>query len=155
MAKTLRALRGERHRSKLIDNLMFGPYAKRFPGEERAFCWLNSDQEAVRRYEDDPACGYVFTINGHIALMNLMARAYAKDGWKVGKPELPILFISGGDDPCMVDVERLGAAAAHMKNVGYENVEMKVYEKLRHEILLEPERERVWADVLAFLNRLS
>ncbi|MEA4897078.1 alpha/beta fold hydrolase [Bacillota bacterium Meth-B3] len=153
LVKVLKWLRGERHRSALMDKLTNGPFRRQMPALSGAFGWLNSDPEAVAAYERDEKCGFNFTLNGYEALMGLMKAAYARDGWALRKPELPILFISGADDPCMIDRARLDAAVGRMREVGYTGVSLHVYEGMRHEILLEPGRAQVYADVIAFLDR--
>lgn len=147
----LGALRGDRHRSKLFDRMSSGSFARAF-AEGSAFAWLNSDAEAVRLYEADEKCGFLFTIKGYRALLDLMSAAYARDGWALGNKGLPILFISGADDPCMISREKLDAAVSHMKEHGYTDVTLKTYEGMRHEILLEPGRAIVFADVIHFLD---
>ena len=153
LVRVLKWLRGERHRSALMDQLTNGPFRKQLPALSGAFGWLNSDPEAVAAYERDEQCGFNFTLNGYEALMKLLRAAYARDGWALRKPELPILFISGADDPCMIDRTRLDAAVRRMREVGYTSVSLHVYEGMRHEILLEPGRAQVYADVVAFLDR--
>ena len=155
LVRLLEKVKGGRYRSKLIDRLVNGSFAKKFPAEVSPFAWINSDPRAVADYEKDEKCGFLFTLNGYQALLTLMRMAYAKDGWQLARPDLKILFISGGDDPCMISREKLDQAVARMREVGYGDVSLKVYEGLRHEILLEKDHDRVYKDVLDFLGRMD
>lgn len=154
LVKALTLLRGERFHSKLVNRLINDPLSKPFAQEGSPFAWLNSDPQAVRAYEEDPLCGFLFTLNGYKALLTLMKEAYAPDGW-VPSSAAKVLFISGAEDPCMVSRAQLDQAAACMVRAGYPQVEVKVYPGMRHEILLEPGRLQVFQDVAAFLTAMA
>ena len=104
-------------------------------------------------YGDDPACGFVFTLNGFEALFQLMNIVYSGRGWKVEDKELPIWFISGGDDPCMISRSKLIDALSVLQLAGYEDVTYRIYDGMRHEILNETDRQRVFDDIYAHLER--
>lgn len=155
LVRILEKFRGGRYRSKFIDHLVNGTFAQKFPSEASPFAWINSDARAVAKYEKDEKCGFLFTLNGYEALLTLMRIAYARDGWRLERPDLKILFISGGDDPCMISREKLKQAVSRMRFAGYSDVRLKVYEGLRHEILLEPRHDEVFRDVLDFLRQMT
>jgi alpha-beta hydrolase superfamily lysophospholipase len=90
-----------------------------------------------------------------MGLFDLMTDTYSSDGWKLSKPELPVRFIAGSDDPCITSLKDFEAAVGHMKAMGYANVTAKTYEGLRHEILNEVGREIIWQDVASLLDRWS
>ena len=103
-------------------------------------------------YHRDPLCGFTFTVNGFKNLFKIMKQCYASKGWKVSKPSLPIMFISGGDDPCRISNKDFMGAVNFMKERGYKDVTYQLYPGLRHEILLEGEKQ-VWDDVLEFIEK--
>lgn len=152
LTRIIAATRGERHRPKLINSIAFEEFNKRFSSEGHN-AWLSTDKDNVREYNQDPHCGYVFTANGFISLFSMMQDCYCAKGWKVSKPDLPILFIAGKDDPCITDEKQFGKAVDFIKNAGYGNTGSIMYEGLRHEILNETQKEKVWSDVLGFLER--
>ena len=59
---------------------------------------------------------------------------------------MPILFLSGADDPVMIDEKHFKDAAQFLRDMGYRNVEAKLYPGMRHEILNETDREVVYRD---------
>ena len=61
-------------------------------------------------------------------------------------------FIAGSDDPCITDAEMFGKAAEMMVKAGYRKVTSHLYEGMRHEILNETEKDKVWNDVLRFIE---
>ena len=152
LAKIIAGFKGERHRPALIQKIAFDGFNKRF-SSEGLNAWLSTDKENVSSYNDDPLCGYCFTGNGFMGLFDLMTDTYSSDGWKLAKPELPVHFIAGSDDPCITSLKDFEDAAGHMKAMGYANVTAKTYEGLRHEILNEVGREIIWQDVVSVFEK--
>ncbi|MBR5299915.1 MAG: alpha/beta fold hydrolase [Bacteroidales bacterium] len=152
LAKTIAAIKGERHRPALIQKIAFEGFNKKF-SSEGTNAWLSTEKENVRSYNADPLCGYCFTCNGFIGLFDLMMDTYSSKGWKIAKPQLPVHFIAGSDDPCITSLKDFDAAVGHMKAMGYMDVTSNTYEGLRHEILNETGKEKVWKDIASLLDR--
>ncbi len=148
LSRLIGAVKGDRFRSNLIQKIGFGGYAKAFKGETSPACWVCSDPEAVKAYDADPLCGYVFTVNGFEGLFSLMEDCYSLKGWKVERPGLPVRFISGADDPCAISEKAFEGAVENIRKVGYTDVKSRRYEGMRHEILNERRKEQVWNDIL-------
>ncbi|MGN0190758.1 MAG: alpha/beta fold hydrolase, partial [Candidatus Cryptobacteroides sp.] len=150
LARTVGFFCGGHHRSGLINAIAFGSYNKNFPKEEGSLAWLSANRENVAEYERDPLCGYCFTANGFANLFRIMQMCYDPDGWKMSNPQLPIRFFSGADDPCRISDKAFGNAAGFLRGRGYTDVTTRLYPGLRHEILLEGDRQ-VWNDMLDFI----
>lgn len=142
MIGILSLLRGERHRSRLIQGMTVGAFARRFQDAGHPCCWISANVENVIAYEADPLCQFAFTLNGNRALLRLMRSCYRTSG--CGKPDLPVCFYSGTDDPCMPDEKGFRHAVETMKKAGYRNVKGHLFPGLRHEILNEANREEVF-----------
>lgn len=152
LVRGLIATQGGRARSKIVDFIVGNGYEKKFASEHVPHAWTNSDPEQVRTYNEDLLCGYTFTLNGYENLVRLAMLTYTDGGYAMNKPELPIRFYSGAEDPCAVSREKLGEAIKLLRKQGYKNTKGKMYPGMRHEILREREKEKVWADILAFLQ---
>ena len=139
---------GWHFRPRLIQKMSSGVFNKAFEGEGYASAWVCSDRDVLEAYHKDPLCQYVFTADGFYNLLSLMQDCYGAKGWKVTRRSLPISFISGAEDPCRVSDEALGKAADCLRKAGYENVSVKIYPGMRHEILNETDKLSVWNDVL-------
>ena len=144
--------KGGHERSKIVDFIVGNGYEKAFAKEHTPHAWTNSDPEEVRIFNEDPLCGYTFTLNGYENLIKLAMLTYRDGGYGMRNPELPIRFYSGGDDPCAISREKLGEAIKLLRKQGYKNSKGKIYPGMRHEILREREKEKVWADILNFLE---
>lgn len=148
IAKVLQRFQGEKHRSDFINKLAFGKNNKKFDEAISPNSWIVSDPAVVAAYDADERDGFVFTLNGFETLFTLMNRAYSKKGWSVQNPNLPILFIAGADDPCIISEKQFNKAVNFLRKRGYHDVDSKLYPHMRHEILNELDKEQVWADVV-------
>lgn len=144
--------RGELYRPKSIQKMSFGSFNKKFKHESSPNSWICSDTAVVRAYDADPLCNFQFTANGFYNLFSLMKYTYSEKDWRTDHTSMPILFISGADDPCIVSPKKFQQAQQTMKNVGYYNVSSILYPNMRHEILNEIDKQKVWSDVLRFCN---
>ena len=152
MAKSVALVKGERHRSNTLAQLSTGNGDKKFPGEGKG-AWLTRNKSVVEAYNADPHCNFTFTCNGFENLFRLMQKTYDKNGYFVKKPMLPVFFVSGSDDPVLIDEDKWQKAQQLLRDVGYRNVSGKLYHQMRHEILNEIDKEDVYGDLLAFSTR--
>lgn len=153
MVQVMECIKGERYRSKLIHNLAFGAFAKGFDDQISENVWLCSDFEAVKDYDSDPLCGFVFTLNGFENLFHIMIDVYNEKNWNCTKKQLPILFIAGEEDPCIVSHEKFKEAYTFMQKVGYTDIEHHLFEGKRHEILNEKKKEEVYQMIFDWIHK--
>ncbi|MDO4489548.1 MAG: alpha/beta hydrolase [Lachnospiraceae bacterium] len=141
-------------KSKVLKQIMHVPYDKRFPGENAEFNWLCRNQDVVAEYNEDPLCGFELSVDGYDTYLHLMQDTYKKQRWRTEKPELPILFVGGADDPYIGGPAPFHQALRAMRSLGYRNVKGKLYPGLRHEVLNEEERELVFRDLENYLDKM-
>ena len=154
VAKLMEKWKHAQYRSPMIQHLAFSKNEKRFH-EESPNAWICSDHNVVKAYDDDTACGFVFTLNGFQNLFTLISNVYDEDNWKLLNKQLPIFFIAGSDDPCIVNINKFHEAVRFMEKLGYEHVSSKLYPQMRHEILNERGKEEVYEDIQAFLKSVK
>lgn len=148
LAKTIKALKGPKHRSELLQGISFAGYNKAFKDEGFDRAWVCSDKDILKTYHKDPLCSFIFTTDGFINLFELMTDCYSEEGWKLGNPSLPIRFISGALDPCRISDKAWKASIDFLKGRGYTDVSGRLYPEMRHEVLNETDRLIVWNDLL-------
>lgn len=118
-----------------------------------AFDWLSSDPAQVDAYLRDPRCGFAFKAAGFRDLL-LWQRGVSSRKWADQVPKtLPILIISGDRDPVGAFGHGPRQVARRLRRTGCA-VTLKLYPSARHEILNERNRQEVFADVAAWLDRL-
>lgn len=152
LIKFMTLIRGEHYRSPMLNNMLNGPFEKPFENEGLLNAWLTRDRFAVDEFNNDPLCGFTFTLNGFLTLMNLITQVYGKTGWVSKNKALPVMFISGGDDPCRRNDKAFKKAVSHLKKCGYPNTFYKLYPEMRHELFNELNNEEVYDDILKFLE---
>lgn len=151
LARLYGTFKGWHYRPALLQKMSFGSFNKPFENEGYASAWVCSDKQTLDAYHSDPLCQYVFTANGFYNLLGLMKDCYSSKGWAMGKPSLPVHFISGAEDPCRTSDKALAGAVEAMRAHGYTRTDLKTYPGMRHEILNETDRLSVYEDVLAML----
>ena len=142
---------GSRHTGKFIDKASFGKFNDRFQPVRTAVDWLSRNEENVDRYIADPMCGFVFTLNGFAALFELIYNCYDEGKLEKMPKQLPILLVSGADDPVGNYGESVEKVYHSYQEHGMQNVQMKLYEKDRHELLNEIDREQVYGDIYRWI----
>ena len=154
MAKTIGMAKGEKHRSNMMLKLAFGSYNKRIKPERTPYDWLSVNTENVDRYMEDPLCGFPFTINGYKTLFDVIS--FIQDEANIRKipKDLPMLFVSGEEDPVGGYGADVKAVAERYINEGAERVAVKLYPGDRHEILNERDYETVHEDILKFVREI-
>lgn len=152
-AQIQKAFLGSDHVSRLIDKAAFGGYNRRVKNVRTPFDWLTRDSERVDRYIADPMCGFVFTVNGFSALFELIARLYKKENLARIPGNLPVYMASGTGDPVGGYGKGVRKAYDSLRSAGLENIELKLYEGGRHELINETNRSQVMQDIYEWLKR--
>lgn len=116
--------------------------------------WLTSNLDAVQKYNDDPDCGFTFTVNGFSTLFELIWRLHDEERLGRIPRNLPMLFVSGADDPVGNYGKGVKQAVRTVQKAGVRDVTMKLYPGGRHEILNDREHEEVYEDVLSFYEEI-
>lgn len=114
--------------------------------------WLSRDEAEVDLYVADPLCGFdlpeetvpsLFGAAGTLADPSTLARI---------RSDLPLLVVSGSDDPLAGGGELLEVLGRRYRDAGIADVTVTVYPGARHEVLNETNRDEVTADVVAWLD---
>ncbi len=137
--------------SRLLDSLSFGAYNKAFAPARTSFDWLSRDMERVDKYVADPLCGFVFTAEGMLDIFDGLEFISAPE-WAKSVPHVPILLISGEQDPVGANGKGVRQVSAWLQDTGHD-VEVRLYPEGRHEMLNELNRKEVFADILSFIKR--
>lgn len=150
LAGLIKACKGPRYISPFLDKMAFGSYNKRFPKED-ALAWLTTDVEVRQRYAWDPFCSFSFTVSAMGDLIRLTKEAN-RFAWFTSLPEgLPVLLVSGGEDPVGGYGQGVKAVCTRLQKAGHPVI-CHIYDGYRHEILNDACHGQVLKDILDFLN---
>lgn len=143
---------GSKHPSKLLNALSFGTYNKKIENNRTLMDWLSKDEKVVDAYIEDPLCGFLFTVNGFQTIFQLLGRLHKKENLKNMPEGLPVLFLSGEEDPVGDYGKGVRDVYQSFIDLGMKRVEMKLYTDDRHEILNETNREQVYEDIYRYIQ---
>lgn len=142
---------GGRSRPAIIQRMMSDSYNRKFRSEGSG-AWTCSDPVIRQSFMSNPRCNFSLTSNGAATVLELMRQTYSMRGWDMKNPQLPVMFLAGEDDPCMISRSHFRRSVNHLRSVGYADVSDIIYPEMRHEVLNERNKIRVWRDILAFIN---
>lgn len=151
--KTMQSVKGSHCRSMAASKLVNGDYNGRIQNPRTPFDWLSHNEENIDKYIEDEMCGYLFTLNGFITMVTAVDRMNDKKLLAAMPKELPVIFMSGAEDPVGNYGEGVKRSYGQFINAGMINTKMKLYPELRHEILNEPCREDIFEDIYSFLTK--
>ncbi|MDR3186302.1 MAG: alpha/beta hydrolase [Christensenellaceae bacterium] len=151
IANVQTAVFGRNKTGHLINKLSFGSYNKPFESQKQKFAWLSRDKDSVALYESDEYCGFPMSLGFYKSFFNSFSKMYDKRSISINK-EFPILIAVGSNDPVSNNSALAKRLFDFYKTIGLTNVELKIYDGARHEILNELNRTEVYHDFLSFLS---
>ena len=152
LCRLMAAFRGWHYRSKMVDNLAIGGYNKKFKPAHTRADWITSDFERLEAYASDPLCSFRFTVNAYYNMFLGMLSTQRKEGVYMIPKSLPVLFVSGTEDPVGEFGKGVRKIYEKYRAAGIQDVTLRLYVGDRHEILNETDREQVFKDLLEWLE---
>ena len=153
--KMLNYFKGSHHRSNIVKKLCLenGPYKQYdLTKTDENNSWITSDPKMAKLYNEDKKMDFNFTLNGYIGLVE--ATKFSCDYYNIDKirKDLPILLASGDCDPVGNNGKGVKKVYEIMKSAGILDINMKLFENDRHEILNEVNRNEVYEYIKTWLN---
>lgn len=152
LCQILAAVKGWHYHSRLIDGLGLGSYNKAFEPSESKREWVTSDLEIRAKYENDPLCNFTFTVNGYYQMFEGMKQIAGKKGALRIPRTLPVLLVSGSQDPVGEFGKTVEKIYRRYQEAGIRDVTLKLYENDRHEVLNEQDRQQVYEDIFCWME---
>lgn len=113
--------------------------------------WVTRDEAEVDRYVADPLCGFDLTVSGYRDIVYLQSEVTSEAWFRQLPKGLPILLISGDQDPLGNFGRGIQRLSARLAETGHQ-VETVLYRGARHALITETNRDEVFADLLSFLR---
>ena len=152
LSNVMVALQGGKHIGRLLNRLAFQNYNRHFGEVVTGVEWLSRDAAQYLPFANDPKCHFTFTNAGFRDLFRLLHRVSGKQ-WSNRVPkELPILILSGEEDPVGNYGKGVRQVYGWLKKSGIHALQLKLYPEARHELHNELNRDEFVEDVLAFLS---
>ena len=142
IAKFLAMIGGDKRSNFLAETANNGIISQ-IDSPKTKFDWLTYNEENVAKYIEDPLCGYAYNARFYIQMVGPIVNVNAsKTIMKI--KEIPIMFISGQDDP----VGNMGAGVKEIFDAfsghGFSKITLKLVENARHEVLHENNKQETF-----------
>lgn len=144
---------GKRAVNPILGKLTFGSFNKPFKDEGSPFAWLSRDKEAVEKYESDPMCGRPSTNQFYVDLFQGLSLIHKKEEVEKMRKDLPVLLISGSEDPVGDNGKGLFSAAKQFQEAGMADVQLYLAEGGRHELLHETNKQQHFETIVEWMKK--
>ncbi len=145
---------GWKHRSMLLDGMVFQGFTKRIRKPITRKDWICSNHDVVDKYYADEFCGFPFTLNGIYTVAELDLEANKKENNNKIRKDLPVYLLSGAEDPTSGYGAFLDTIIRYFQEAGMSDLTKKLYENDRHEILNEDDRFVVYEDIYHWMEAI-
>lgn len=138
--------------SKFLAGLLNKPLNENYTEPRTQFEWLSKDEKVVDAYIEDPLCGYPYNARFYIEFFKALRKINKTDNISDTR-NIPILFISGKDDPVGEYGEGVEDVYKLYMGHGFFEVRLKIIPNNRHEILNEPEKLETYQTILEWIDQ--
>ena len=139
-----------------INNIMETLSTKRFnnyfkPNRTQSD-WISTDDANVDNYVDDKLCGYKVTSGLWLDMVNGIEEVFNKKNYDELNKDVPILIISGSDDPVGDFTKGVTSLYNYLKSI-FSNVELKILSSERHEVFSGIKKNDAYNSLKLFLDK--
>ncbi len=145
-------LDGERTPNPVLESLVFGGYNRRIKDPLTVYDWINTQRDEVDGFVSDPLCGFIVSGGLMRDMLTGLEFIQRRDTLAAMNKDLPVLFISGADDPVGAYGRGVTRAATAFQKAGMKNVTEQLFPNARHELLREAQKGSVYAYVTNWMS---
>lgn len=143
---------GEEYGTPTIRSLTFGTYNKKFSPNRTEYDWLCSNNDSIDEYIKDPLRGGEMSSGLFREMLDGMAYTAKKEYIEKMNKDMPILLLSGNMDPVGDCGKGVMKTNEMLKKAGIQDVTLKIYPNLRHDILNEKCQNDIYGDIYNWLD---
>ena len=136
----------------MMDKLVTGNFNSSVANPKTEVDWLSYNEDNVAEYVNDPDSGFGFTVQGYLDELEGMNQMHDVSRYEGNNKRLPIAFFAGKEDPCIGGAKGFADSVDTIKKAGYKRITTRLYPHMRHEILNETDYQRVYQDVVRWLD---
>ncbi len=115
--------------------------------------WISSDPKVVQEFLDSPLCGKPFSKKALNAMYELiLVSNNPKTLQTFNYKNTPQLIIYGKNDPVTNFGKDIKKMVKNQQKAGLATPQIMEYQNSRHEVLFDVEKEKVYNDILFFIN---
>ena len=148
VARLTRFFKGKDAPAKMIYKLSFGAYGKNFENKN----WLTRDASIWEKYNEDPFCGNICSANFYVSFFEHLSKLYKQKNLEKISKQHKILIVSGKEDPVGGKHHKLVDKLDLLYRSKGLLVTYKLFDKCRHEILNELNKDEIIEYILQFCD---
>jgi alpha-beta hydrolase superfamily lysophospholipase len=152
MAKAATQILGKRKKSKSLMKATFAGFNKKIENKRTDQDWLTRDDKIVDAYINDPYCSQIFTNQFFYDLATGVLDVSKQSNINKVNKSTPVLFISGEMDPVGKYGKGVLSIFRKFEKAAIQELEIKLFQGGRHEILNEINKEEVYEFVITWIE---
>ena len=121
----------------LVKKLSFETYNQKFKPNETDSDWLCADEDELYEYIRDPLCRKYISAGLFLQLLDSMKRTGKPKSASAWRKDMPVLLLSGENDPVGNDGKGIRTVAAQLQKLGMTNVSVQLLKGARHDVFHE------------------
>lgn len=145
-------IRGRKKKSPLMNYLSFGNFNSHIKNPKTEYDWLCGNEIAVNEYIQNEYCGFICTTSFYYDLIKSLFNIHKNKNMNSIRRDLPIYIFAGDKDPVGYFGEGIKNLFSTFKNLNIKNVEYKLYQNGRHEMLNEKNKDTVIEDIKGWIE---
>jgi len=155
IARAVCLLAGGKKKARLLNFIALGLNNARIKNPLTPYDWISRSRENVATYAADPWCGFRCTNLFFKNLFSGLRYVHSKKNIKKIPLELPVFLLAGTDDPVGGYSKTVRKLYETYGSLGMGRLELKLYEKARHVLLDETNRDEAERDILFWYDNLA
>lgn len=144
LGKVVSAISGKHGYNQFLEDLSFK--------NQKDDLWISANKRNLERYRNDPFCQYRYQNSAVVTMLSAVKQLHNYRAFMCKNPSMPILSISGEDDPITGGTKGLKDTVRSLEKVGYHDITNIVYPGMKHEVLQEEDQASVYQDVVKFFD---
>jgi alpha-beta hydrolase superfamily lysophospholipase len=140
--------------SRMLPKLTFQAWGKSIPGHTTMFDWLSRDPAEVKKYIDDPLCGWDASVSMWRDVTGFVFYGADDRNFASIRKDLPFNLVGGAADPATDKGKAVLTLARRLEANGFSNLKTTIYPDTRHESLNEVNRDMITAEFIAWAKRV-
>ncbi len=151
MTSVMILFNSKNNRSPFMSKILNDPLIKDLEPRRTDFDWINTDEKAVDEYIEDPLCGYNYSTRFYKEFFKGLYDASKSDVIFEGN-NIPLLFISGKNDPVGEFGVGVKAARELYSGHGFLDLTLNIINDTRHEVLNEPNKKETYKFIIDWIE---
>ncbi|MFU0792098.1 MAG: alpha/beta hydrolase [Virgibacillus proomii] len=141
-----------KEKSPFMNKLVFGSFNRKVKKPNTGFDWLSNSRATVDDYMQDPYTGFVPTGKFFYDLLDGIISIQSKEKNKRIRQDLPLLLISGEQDPVGDYAKGIWKTADLYKQAGLIQITTMLFSDGRHELINDSNNQEVYNAMVHWIN---